>query len=235
MIRHVSFDNWGTVIKGNPEYFLLRAKYLKSKYELDSNIFGFGRILNGIVEKTGFEILPDVRFCLIMNCAGIPDENIDLEDWKLVHEEILEKAPPILIDQNFSTVISRLYDLGISTSILCNTSNIAGSYFRRYFKKLGIDFLFQIYSNESIIAKPNPRIFNLMRGLSRVDPAEILHVGDNKITDFDSAIYAGMNSILFEENLPQYERIFDYIKSEQSDDGSCQIQSDSKYSNPDSL
>ena len=61
-------------------------------------------------------------------------------------------------------------------------------------------FSFQIYSDETGFSKPNKEIFQLVynqiESLKSIAKKEVIHIGDNKIADYNGAIKFGFNALL---------------------------------------
>ena len=70
-------------------------------------------------------------------------------------------------------------------------------------KRLGIEEYIDVMvtSEEAGQEKPAPRIFELMAGKLRLNPHEILMIGDSREKDIDGAKNAGMKGILFRPDL----------------------------------
>jgi putative hydrolase of the HAD superfamily len=61
-------------------------------------------------------------------------------------------------------------------------------------------FSFQIYSDETGFSKPSKEMFQLVhneiKSLKSIEKKEVIHIGDNKIADYDGAIKFGFDALL---------------------------------------
>jgi putative hydrolase of the HAD superfamily len=98
---------------------------------------------------------------------------------------------------------------GGTFSLLSNTGFIKGLTLKKVLTELKIDqyFDFQLYSDEAGMSKPNPAFFELMlQNIKRVNHPKqinlnnIIHVGDNPVTDVEGANAAGIKSMLINSN-----------------------------------
>lgn len=91
---------------------------------------------------------------------------------------------------------------GKTINILSNTAFIQGSVLRRVLEYYELsDYIsFQLYSDETGYSKPNKEVFDMVfhkaNNANDVSRAEIVHIGDNEIADFEGARKAGLQSIL---------------------------------------
>ncbi len=98
-------------------------------------------------------------------------------------------------------------NLGCSINILSNTGFIKGKTLRKVLTGLGIsEFVdFQLYSDETGMSKPNFVLFNLMINEVKARNANIqlnniIHIGDNNVSDVGGAAGAGICSMLINSN-----------------------------------
>lgn len=131
-------------------------------------------------------------------------------------------APPI-IDYELLADIAKLKKLGISTSITSITNFISGVDILKFLERslLGVNadnamaaagirlsaservglFDFSLFSDLESAAKPSKQAFNQVFDLAKIlhkqefEPANICHIGDDKVTDFDGAMNAGFQAI----------------------------------------
>lgn len=191
-IKHISFDVWNTLITPSKEYGKHRNKaiarhfgvteeeakeaYKKCKKFLDSTaeLVGFGMtVLNNwkLLEKTLGKSGTDVRM-IITECDAL------FKEFKPTFEQELKNE------------LIKLKDSGFTLSIKSNTNFISGKVLSEVlFNDLDV-FMFQHYSDIAEISKPHYNFYALSsrelynnHDTRSIGVENILHVGDNKITD----------------------------------------------------
>ena len=127
-------------------------------------------------------------YAMVLYNLGYPMENIrPMELLSIYHncQQIMDKYPPVLYDNNTMTTLLKLKDSGAEMSILSNTGFTKGEAMKRHLTRLGIAHLFDfmIFSDEVGLSKPNDILFKMVIMKSSSDKREILHVGDNSLAD----------------------------------------------------
>ena len=218
--QHYSFDLWLTLIRSNPLFKEERTKYFHQKFNhqhktIEEVAFIFRQVdlmVNAVNEKTGKNIDADEMYLMVISLLNdgmllLPDIN-----WILLEEEmesLLFKHLPLVYNNETIKTLQNICQNGKSTvSILSNTGFISGKILRKVLKKLNLDsyFDFQLYSDEVGMSKPNPEFFKLMLNQvavirkTDVDLNQIIHVGDNEISDVKGANAVGIKSLLVNSN-----------------------------------
>jgi putative hydrolase of the HAD superfamily len=92
-------------------------------------------------------------------------------------------------------------------AVICNTNTTDGVIVHEALAHHGLASYLdeEIYSNEIGVAKPDPRIFAALAQRFPVDREQIVHVGDNPITDVQGATASGFGAILYDrrQRVPQ--------------------------------
>jgi putative hydrolase of the HAD superfamily len=204
-ILAVSFDLWGTLIKSNPEYRKERTKYIQLHTDMpapiiDVTIANIKRDIDTGVEKFGFHYESLDVYSMIHKQCKI--KNITPED--LYHDcaALFIKTMPVLIP-GVDEVIKKLHADGYKIYLSSNTVLIDGKYLTVVLDKLGIlqYFTKTIFSNEIRVSKPNPAFFKAVHMHSGMLTEQIIHVGDNAITDAQGSTDYGFRKYLLSGGL----------------------------------
>lgn len=210
--EHFSFDLWMTIIKSNPDFKPKRAELLKGKFQINKSLTEINSVtrrydilFNTISEKTGHHIPRDAVFLLILEELGIEIQFVSLEqldDFFYESDRMFLNHLPLIIWDGIIELLETIKNEGKSASILSNTAFIHGKVLREVLQRLNLyDFFsFMIFSDEVGISKPNVKIFELMYlkilDLRKLEKSQILHIGDNKLADYEGANNFKINSLL---------------------------------------
>jgi putative hydrolase of the HAD superfamily len=210
-----------TLIRSNPSYKTQRSAYLfektnftgKTREEVLEIFKKVDLMANAINERTGGHIPAEELYLWVIGWINDGDERIiKTIDFSSVYrdmEEIFLSHPPVLYAEDTLGALEniRREASDSSFSILSNTAFIKGSTLRKILPPLGLgDFFdFQLYSDEAGMSKPNQAFFRQMldeihklRG--RLDPGDIIHIGDNPLADVQGASKAGIAQLLVNSN-----------------------------------
>jgi putative hydrolase of the HAD superfamily len=201
--KHISFDLWLTLIKSNPEFKIKRNLLFKDFFEINKPIEEVSSIIrkydlltNAINEKVGKNFDTFEIYLLILDALDIDINSIateQLSTFYLLAEELFFKYKPQLLNEKIPTLLNDLKQEGKTINILSNTAFIKGSSLREILKhyELFDCFSFQIYSDEVGFSKPNQEIYRLafdeIKKIKPLTKQEIIHVGDNIISDYNGA------------------------------------------------
>ncbi len=214
--RHISFDLWLTLIKSHPEYKNKRNLLFKEYFNVDrpiDEVAGiirkFDLLTNSINEKVGRNFDTYEIYYLIIDAMGIPIEKFSRQDLNVFYshtEELLMEYKPVLLSDSISETLFSLQREGITTNILSNTAFIKGSSLRKILDHYGFGevFSFQAYSDETGYSKPGTEMYqyaydNILK-IKQIEKANILHIGDNIISDYEGAMKFGFNAHLITNN-----------------------------------
>ena len=121
-----------------------------------------------------------------------------IEDLSSAYASALFEVQPYL-NPDALKVLKWLKDQNKRIGLICNTGLTPGFGLRRFLenKRLAKYFEFMIFSDEIGIRKPDPRIFQAAAKSFRLDPQQIVHIGDNLKSDIWGAKNAGFKTIHF--------------------------------------
>ena len=162
-------------------------------------------LFNRISEKTGNHIEREEVFLLMLNALGKDIETVDEHQLKQFFHQVDElflNNMPVLLWGNIEEILIKIKEKNKTASILSNTAFIHGDSLKKVLEHLDLAdyFSFMIFSDEVKASKPNLRVFEIMfdkiNDFKTLEKKEILHIGDNKIADYEGAKTFGVNSKL---------------------------------------
>jgi putative hydrolase of the HAD superfamily len=201
MIKAISCDFWGTLAQSSPAFKAARLVFLSQHTDINieetiKHIDDWCSVIEENYSKVVFT--PEHRFFLLFQMLGIDPVKSDYYHLKEQIELLFITHPPIF-DEKVSELLLEASAKGISVVITTNTGFMSGSVLRNIIRKK-IAAFDVIASNEIGANKPNVRIFSAalhkiqqMSGNIRKD--EIIHIGDNILTDIKGATDFGMKAI----------------------------------------
>lgn len=207
---HFSFDLWKTLISSNKEYKTKRVSLFKSFFSInysDEKIAQAMRKIdincNSINEQTGLHLTFDQIVCFFLLEFNIKINQISkqlIEELYQKNEIIfLENMPEMIINKD---IFENIKTKNKSISLISNTGFVKGETVRKFLDRIDIlkYFDFLLFSDEEGFSKPNIKIFEKsyekIINISNVSKDRVLHVGDNKIADYNGAISFGYNALL---------------------------------------
>lgn len=210
--QHFSFDLWLTLIKSNPEFKNKRNLLFKDFFEIDCSMDKLSEVVryydllcNNINEKTGLNIDTFEIYYLILNALNVKIDTIGTEKLTQFYDEtelLFMNFRPDLIDTKIQLFFKKIVEQGKTINILSNTAFIKGVTLRKVLEhyELRTYFSFEIFSDEVGFSKPNSAIFQLVydeiKNFKSLEKKEILHIGDNKIADYNGALNFGFDAFL---------------------------------------
>jgi FMN phosphatase YigB (HAD superfamily) len=119
-----------------------------------------------------------------------------LNELSVAYVSPLFEVPPYLNPDAFEA-LEWLRNQKKQIGIISNTGLTPGNELRRFLSRLGVTeyFLAMTFSNEVGIRKPDRRIFCLAAQALNAKPREIVHIGDNLMSDVWGAKAAGFKAI----------------------------------------
>lgn len=139
-----------------------------------------------------------LKFLLMNYCIDIAGKATVNEILTRYYQEVYSVRK--LFPDVFST-LEGLKSAGLRMGIISNTTNPV--FMKDYERKqMGVDsyFDFSIYSSDVPYRKPHPSIFKLAASYLRLEPEEILFVGDSPAHDIAGAGNAGMQAAWINRN-----------------------------------
>ncbi|SOD12660.1 HAD family hydrolase [Pedobacter xixiisoli] len=210
--RHISFDLWLTLIRSNPEYKPKRNQLFRDFFAIDKPIEEVAAVIrkfdiltNGINEKVNRNFDTYEIYCLILDALEVKLESYQrqqLEDFYKHTEELMMQYKPLLLDDNLPKFLKQLHDDGKTMNILSNTAFIKGSSLRHIIAHYQLDsyFAFQAFSDETGFSKPGLAMYEYayqnIKLLAPIEKHEVLHVGDNVVSDYNGALAYGFDAYL---------------------------------------
>lgn len=211
-IKAISFDVWGTLIRGNTEFTWPRLELVFGQV----GILEYGRnaitqayrkaeaYLNKKAEETGIDTGMAERIEFVLTSLGVTDkavpdqETIRVLQLKSAEIRMLPQYRPSLTEPNLIEILQKLREAGYRLGTLSNTGMGDSCTMAPIFKYYGFDELFSVklFSCDDGRAKPNPGFFQRIAAELEAEPCEVLHVGDSVNADC-RAVEAGLNSVLY--------------------------------------
>lgn len=210
--KHISFDLWLTLIKSNPEFKQKRNILFKDFFKIDKPIEEVNAVIrkfdvltNYINERVGKNFDTLEIYFLILDGLSVDLEKIEIGQFNIFYdltEELLMEYKPVLLEDRLPQMLESLYKEGKTMNILSNTAFIKGRTLKQIMKHYEMEkyFSFQIYSDEAGVSKPNNLIYQLAYDeivkINNIAKKEIIHVGDNRNSDYDGARKFGFDAHL---------------------------------------
>nr|WP_322625437.1 HAD family hydrolase [uncultured Flavobacterium sp.] len=210
--RHISFDLWLTLIKSNPDFKPKRNQLFKDYFAINKPIEEVAAVIrhydvltNTINEKVCRNFHTNEIYYLILSALGADINVIDasmLNAFYTETEKLLLQYKPVLLHDNILALLQHFQAEGKTVNILSNTAFIKGSSLRKVldYHEIGQYFAFQAYSDETGYSKPATEMYQYaydnIRNLGNILKNEVLHIGDNVISDYDGAIKFGFDAHL---------------------------------------
>jgi putative hydrolase of the HAD superfamily len=210
--KHISFDLWLTLIKSNPDFKMKRSRLLAEFFDIpfdtshiNNTIKKYDVLFNRIAEVSGKHVHQTHMWLIILNELGCKTEELPaqkIDAFNKQAEQVFFDNSPVLIDENSDKVLSKIASHGITINLLSNTGFIEGHMLRKLLAGWGLDryFSFQLYSDETGLAKPGAAafecLFNNIQKIQTINKSDILHIGDNKTADVEGARQFGLSAAL---------------------------------------
>jgi putative hydrolase of the HAD superfamily len=202
-IRVVSFDVWGTLLRGNPVFKARRVALVADAFGTDQDATGRAieaadDVLDAETLRTGHNYGCKERLdraAGVLGVPALPDSAMPAVTAGL--DAALSGDPPALTEPDLPDTLGRLRTAGLSLAVTSNTGFLTGAQMRPVLAGLGLRVDRHVFSDEVGRAKPAPEIFDRLARTSGCPPAEILHVGDNERADVQGAIGAGMRALWY--------------------------------------
>lgn len=214
MLRAVTFDWWGTIVRiPGPEDAHrmrdLRLSRLRDRLDqigvsadMDTLSRAYARQGDLLAEAWArhVDLAPDEQVATFLSSA-----DLDGHDAR-VSEAVADAfggallMRPSTMYPHVTETLRRLREAGYRIGLVSNTGRTWGRYLRRIQDSLGISEWFdaRVFSDEERIRKPDPRIFQEALKRLRISPGDGVHVGDDAAADVAGAQAVGMRAIRFD-------------------------------------
>lgn len=217
-IKTISFDLWNTLIEKNPDYSVVRNNFIKtytklSLEQIKTNILLIKEDITNSMEKFGLTIPNIVMYQMIINKCKI--EGLSAIALRTKCIELFFEHPPILKADVFN-ILELLYNKKYQLFLSSNTLFIEGKWFDEYLKINNIYnfFEYRLYSDQLGVSKPNAMFFKTLQEKSFSLKSEILHIGDNWITDLKGPQDYGFSAILTHKKTNLYTLLTQQLDEE---------------------
>lgn len=201
MKKTISFDLWNTLIISNPKFQEARIEMIRnysdlSRDEIILRLKLFKIDIDSTCEKFGIQTPYLTTMKMLYDLLEIKSNKLALKPFIDKYKRVFETYPPKLIDGVYDMLeeLHKKYNLVITS----NTVLIPGIILRDILNNLNIGHFFtdMIFSNEQNVCKPHPQMFHATQmAASGSLKCNIVHVGDNRITDIDGAMAYGFNTV----------------------------------------
>ena len=186
-VDYVLIDLWGTIFIENDKdinidrakilYFLIKKHDVNYWYQaINDNIRKFKK-----EEKKGFSIKLDDRIKGFLNDNGIIDNNY------LINKIICE-FDKLFIEYYQPNVNYHLIDLikDKKAILVSNTGLVSKKCINKILKQKGIYYIFykKIYSEDTLLCKPNPDFINAIINSNRISLNNCIFIGDSYEMDY---------------------------------------------------
>lgn len=206
MIKHITIDLWGTLIKSNPAYGRSKAQYLKTKFSLPHSTEEILKIWRRVDRyfterdmKTGKHGLLEDRLLSILSVLGIsPMIAGDLIELHGDLIDLFREYPPVPYDDTILATVDKMVGMVDTVGIISNTGTMEGNVLVPLLRSMGMpEFDYRVFSDVCGFSKPNPRIFAqaveyaTSKESESISTDNFLHIGDDLVADGTGARRSG--------------------------------------------
>jgi len=212
MIKLVSIDLWETLIQdglegdGERERDLLRVEFILKTLKLDQSYYTkilsfFDELLNAFrnpLKENEWSLMPETQLDYLINKLGIDVKKKDFDKILKFYTECMLDHPPAFTEPIVPEVLESLKKK-YKVALISNTGRTPGRSLLKLLRKIKIKeyFDFFAFSDELLIRKPDPRIFEIVCSKLSASPEETVHIGDSYKMDFLGAKSAEVHPILY--------------------------------------
>ncbi|MBM3455174.1 MAG: HAD family hydrolase [Bacteroidetes bacterium] len=210
-VRHISVDFWSTLYHPNHVFSTRRVDTILDFFSYANiNRVGLINCLNEVgrqndllVESQGCSISKEELYKNVFSRIGLSISSSTFRPLCEALDTLFLSHKPNLIHEEYARLLARLSDKGITMSISSNTAFVPGDLLEICMKQDGLQsfFDFMLFSDQVGFAKPSQLFFEKVfirandlyqNALAKED---ILHVGDNFITDIEGAGSFGFQTL----------------------------------------
>lgn len=207
-LRMVSFDVWGTLLRGNPDYKHGRVACVAEALgtppdRTGAALDGADDALDEATLRTGAQYGVTERLAHAAGALGVPPPDDAALATLDAHLAALFRAhPPTPTEPDLLATVARLRSAGLLIAVTSNTGFVPGREVHRALVRLGLRIDHRVFSDEVGFAKPSPRVFAHLVTAAACGPAGIAHVGDNERADVAGAAAAGLGALWYRHGHP---------------------------------
>jgi putative hydrolase of the HAD superfamily len=207
-LRMVSFDVWGTLLRGNPDYKDRRVVCVAEAFGTGIEVTrealdGADDALDEATLRTGSQYGVAERLTHAAGALGVtmPDDAARAGLEARLADEF-RTHPPAPTEPDLLATLARLRTAGLRTAVASNTGFVPGRELHRALVRLGLRVDHHVFSDEVGYAKPSPRMFARLTAVAGCGPDGIVHVGDNECADVGGATGAGLGALWYRPGHP---------------------------------
>ena len=213
MIKAITFDLWETLIADSAAQNDLRTEYRVAKTAQLLVSAGAAADISGLYaaheevwrrcerqwsKSTDLPFGQQVDLFLDLASPGL-SETLPLKVRRqvaMVYADAVLHYPPQLIP-GAADLLTALKKKHLTLGLICNTGRSPGSVLRKLLGTFGIirRFSVALFSDETIVRKPDPKIFAQALAALKTGASEAIHVGDSPESDIAGAVAAGMQAV----------------------------------------
>jgi len=220
VVKLLTFDLWETIIidegEGESARDRLRAEFIIKTLGLlpgiKQDILSFFDELvaafKNPVQENDWSILPETQLDYLFRKLSVNVNKGEFESIYKYYTEVILDFQPALTEPIVPDVLKELkksYLIGL----ISNTGRTPGRVLLTLLERLKIKeyFDFYVFSDEILMRKPDPRVFQIALNKAQVLPEETVHIGDSYRMDYVGAKNVQINAILYAPGalLPQGE------------------------------
>jgi putative hydrolase of the HAD superfamily len=196
-----------TLFRPNPLFKMKRGAFIKDCFHLELSVADIEQCISTqdkIFDKKNQDedtkISAMEMFRIVLEKLNI--HSIDLQrDAKTLtcrSNQLFLEYPPEPLNDHISSILEKLVSMGITLSIGSNTGFVEGETLRVFLQQKDLlkYFSFCVFSDEIQSSKPSVRFFNAILKQSQLPKQQILHIGDNPVTDVNGAAKFGFKYLL---------------------------------------
>jgi putative hydrolase of the HAD superfamily len=212
-LRLVSFDVWGTLLRGNPDYKHHRVAAVAAALgtapeQTRTALDDADDALDEQTLRTGDQYGVAERVAHAAGALGVPaPDGAALAELGTRLADEFRRHPPTATEPDLLATLARLRGAGLRLAVASNTGFVPGREVHRALVRLGLRVDHQVFSDEVGVAKPSPRLFARLTTAAGCDAAGIVHIGDNERADVAGAADAGLGALWYRPGHPTDDRI----------------------------
>lgn len=210
-IRHISLDFWNTLATPNPEYAFMRTNLIASYFDIPFDeakrlYTSTKKFMDTAAEMAGFALSREdvVQMLNKQMPSGHSISQTKLNEFTFKMDQLFQHNIPT-ISQELVEVLKLVKARGVQLGVLSNTNFTRGALLRGVVldPAFGDDFFaVTMFSDEWKMAKPSGVFYRHMISGARRARAptipllnQIIHIGDNLITDVKGAQNVGIEGL----------------------------------------